>query len=183
MLMKDNPQVAQLVSNIFPVFEKKYPEHPYSKLIATQIAGLRIINTGNKYIDFRAPDINGDTLQLSDLIQNHISLIDLWGSWCGPCIAKMRLVKPVYEKYREKGFRVVGVAREFNNTDAVKERIKRENYTWPNLIDLDDRLNIWNIYGISNGVGLMVLVDSDGTILATDPTPAELEMILQQKLD
>ena len=183
MQMKDKPLVAQLVSDVFPLFENKYPEHIYTKLIKTQVEGLRALKIGNKYIDIKAPSVSGDTVQLSDLIQNRVALIDLWGSWCGPCIAKSRLVVPIYHKYKDKGFEIVGIAREFRTTDAVKKRIDKEQFTWTNLVDLDDKLNIWNRYGISNGAGLMVLVDKDGIILSIDPKPEELEKILEQKLN
>lgn len=183
MRMKDNPHVAQLVTSVFPIYEKKYPEHIYTKIIGKQVDGLRTIDIGNKYIDVKAPSIDGDTIQLSSVIQNHVSLIDMWGSWCGPCIAKSRLVVPIYEQYKDKGFKVVGIAREFKNTDAVKRRISKEQFSWLNLVELDDKQNIWNTYGISNGTGLMVLVDKDGTILSIDPKPEELEKILQQKLN
>jgi len=180
--MKAQPQVGQFVASVFPLLKSKYPEHIYSKLIEKQIAGLRSITVGSKYIDIKAPSIDGDTVQLSDVVQNHISLINLWGSWCGPCIAKSRLLVPIYEQYQSKGFEVVGIAREFKNTDAVKSRISKERFTWLNLVDLDDRLGIWNTYGISNGAGLMVLVEADGTILAVDPKVEELERILKEKL-
>lgn len=183
MQMKDKPHVAQLVTSVFPLFEKKYPEHIYTKIVGKQVAGLRTIDVGNKYIDVKAPSIDGDTIQLSNVIQNHVSLIDMWGSWCGSCIAKSRLVVPIYEQYKDKGFKIVGIAREFKNTDAVKRRISKEQFSWLNLVELDDKQNIWNTYGISNGTGLMVLVDKDGTILSIDPKPEELEKILQQKLN
>ncbi len=183
MQMKDNPLIAQLVTSVFPLYEKKYPEHVYTKIVGTQVAGLHTINVGNKYIDIKAPSVDGDTIQLSSVIKNHIALIDLWGSWCGPCIAKTRLVVPIYEQYKDKGFRIVGIAREFKNTDAVKRRLNKELFSWLNLVELDDKQNIWNLYGISNGTGLMVLVDKDGTILSIDPKPEELEKILQQKLN
>lgn len=183
MQMKDNPYVAHLVTSVFPLFEKRYPEHIYTKLVGKQVAGLRTIAVGNKYIDLKAPSIDGDTIQLSNVIQNHVSLIDMWGSWCGPCIAKSRLVVPIYEQYKHKGFKVIGIAREFKNTDAVKSRINKEKFSWLNLVELDDKQNIWNAYGISNGTGLMVLVDKDGTILSIDPKPEELERILHQKLN
>ena len=183
MQMKDNPRVAQLVMRVFPMYEKGYPEHTYTKIVGNQIAGLRTIKIGNKYIDVKAPTVDGDTVQLSTVIQDHVSLIDMWGSWCGPCIAKSRLVVPIYEQYKDKGFRIVGIAREFKNTDAAKKRIIKEKFSWLNLVELDDRQNIWNTYGISNGTGLMVLVDKDGTILSIDPKPEELEEILRQKLN
>lgn len=184
MEMENKPLVAKLASDVFPLFEKKYPDHIYTKLIGTQIAGLRTIKTGKKYIDIKAPSVaNGDTVQLSQLIQNRVALIDLWGSWCGPCIAKSRMILPIYHQYQDKGFAIVGIAREFKTTNALKKRIETEKFPWTNLVDLDDKLNIWNQYGISNGVGLMVLVDKDGTILSIDPKPEELKKILEQKLN
>lgn len=183
MTMEQSPLVAQLVANVFPFYERKYPEHVYTKLVRAQVAGLKTINVGNKYIDFKAPSIDGDTIQLSNVIQNHVALIDMWGSWCGPCIAKSRLVVPIYEQYKDKGFKIVGIAREFKNTNAVKKRINIEQFSWLNLVELDDKLNIWNTYGISNGTGLMVLVDRDGTILSIDPKPDELDKLLQEKLN
>lgn len=184
MQMKSKPLVAKLATDVFPLFEKKYPEHIYTQLIGTQLKGLQTVKTGNKYIDIKAPSVaNGDTFQLSKIIQNHVALIDLWGSWCGPCIAKSRLVIPIYNKYKDKGFKIIGIAREFKTTSALKKRISIEQFPWANLFDLDDKLNIWNQYGISNGVGLMVLVDKDGTILSIDPKPEELDKILEQKLN
>lgn len=182
LLMKSSPFVAQLISNVFPLYQKTYPEHIYTKLLERQVTGLRTIQVGSWYIDFKAPGVDGDSVQLSSVIQNHVALLDFWGSWCGPCIAKSRMVVPIYEQYKDKGFKIVGIAREFKNTDAVKKRLSKENFSWLNLVELDDKLNLWNTYGISNGTGLMILVDKDGTILSIDPKPDELEKILNQKL-
>ena len=182
IIMKSNPFVAQLIASVFPVYQKRYPEHIYTKLLERQVTGLRTIQVGGRYIDFKAPGIDGDSVQLSSVVQNHVALLDFWGSWCGPCIAKSRMVVPIYEQYKDKGFKMVGIAREFKNTDALKKRLSKEDFSWLNLVELDDKLNLWNTYGISNGTGLMVLVDKDGTILSIDPKPEELEKILNQKL-
>ena len=181
MQVKNKQLHAQLVSEVFPIYQQKYPNHIYTKLIATQLTGQQSIIKGGKYIDFKAPSIKGDSVQLSSVIQNHVALIDFWGSWCGPCIAKSRLVVPIYEQYKDMGFKIVGIAREFVNTDDLKNRLSKETFSWLNLVDLDDKLKIWNKYGIANGTGLMVLVDRDGTILAIDPKPDELKKILQDK--
>lgn len=182
MQIKNDPTVAKLVMATFPVFKEKYPNHVYTAKISAQLTGIRTIAVGNRYIDFKAPTLRGDTLQLSALIKNKVALIDLWGSWCGPCIAKSRLVVPIYQAYKSKGFEVVGIAREFKSAEALKKRLAKEQFSWTNLVELDDRQNIWNLYGISNGTGLMVLVDRDGIILSVDPKPEELEKILQDKL-
>ena len=168
---------------MFPLYKKKYPNHVYTKKIETQLKGLNTISIGNKYIDVIASTINREPIQLSKIIQNHITLIDLWGSWCGPCIAKSRLIVPIFEKYKDKGFRVVGIAREFGNTNALKDRLSKEQFSWIHLVDLDDKQNIWNTYGINNGVGLMLLIDKNGKILLIDPKPEELESILMKQLN
>jgi len=182
MQMKNVSAIAKLVTGVFPSYQLKYPDHIYTSHLASQIAGIKTIMVGNKYINIKATSVAGDTVQLSDAIGNKVALLDFWGSWCGPCIAKSRLVVPVYSQYKDRGFTVVGIAREFNNLDAVKNRLKKERFSWLNLVDLDDKQNIWSSYGISNGVGLMVLVDKDGTILSIDPKIEELELILKKKL-
>jgi peroxiredoxin len=171
-----------LVVDVFPLFAAKYPNHVYTTKIKAQLAGFSAIAPGNKFIDFKAPTVKGDTVKISDAVKDHVALIDLWGSWCGPCIAKSRFVVPIYNRYKDRGFTVIGVAREFKNANALSRTLDKEKFPWMNLIELDDKLNIWNKYGISNGSGLMVLIDKTGTILAVDPKPEELEKILQEKL-
>lgn len=179
---KDNRIVAQYIRELFPVYKKKFPGHVYTKSIEQQLNGLQKVAIGNSFLDVKAFTLNGDTMLLSKAITGKITLIDFWGSWCGPCIAKMRLVKPLYEKYKNQGFVIVGIAREFQNLAAVKNRIVLEKYEWPNFVDIDDKLSIWNKYGINNGVGMMVVVDQQGKIIAIDPKANELEELLAKTI-
>lgn len=180
---KDNRIVAQYIRELFPVYKKKFPGHIYTKSIEQQLNGLQKVAVGNSFLDVKAFTLDGDTMQLSKAITGKITLIDFWGSWCGPCIAKMRLVKPLYERFKNKGFVIVGIAREFQSLAAVKNRIAIENYVWQNLFDIDDKLHVWNKYGINNGVGMMVVVDQQGKILAIDPKASELEELLVKTLE
>lgn len=178
---KDNMLAAQLIKEVFPFYQAKYPNHIYTQSVINQLNGLKTIAIGNNYIDLKALTIKGDTVSLSKVVDNKVTLINFWGSWCGPCIAKMRLIKPVYDKYKSQGFSIVGIAREFQNLKALNNRVKIEQYSWINLVDLDDQFSIWNKYGINNGVGMMILIDSKGKILAIDPKPAELDELLSKK--
>lgn len=180
---KDNRIVAQYIRELFPVYKKKFPGHIYTKSIEQQLNGLQKVAVGNPFLDVKVFTLDGDTMQLSKVITAKITLIDFWGSWCGPCIAKMRLVKPLYERFKNKGFVIVGIAREFQSLAAVKNRIAIENYVWHNLFDIDDKLNVWNKYGINNGVGMMVVVDQQGKIVAIDPKANELEALLIKTLE
>ena len=57
---------------------------------------------------------------------------------------------------------------------------KRDGYPWINLIELNDRNKIWEMYGVGNAGGSTFLVDADGTILAIHPTAKEVEEIFKK---
>lgn len=88
---------------------------------------------------------------------------------------------PVYEAYKNKGFTIVGVAREENLSDGVNAA-KMDKYSWLNLIELNDKEKIWAKYGVDNSGGSTLLVDKNGIILAIDPTDKEVTAILDKLL-
>lgn len=175
---KENRYLAMLVNETYKNYATKFPNHLYTKVVGDAIGGIIKIFPGNQFVDFTAADLKGKQVTLSQVIKGKIALINLWGSWCGPCIAKAQHIVPIYNKYKNKGFTVVGIAREFKNTDALLGRLKKEQFNWLNLIELDDKNGIWNKYAISNGAGIQVLVNAEGTILAVDPTAEEVDQIV-----
>jgi len=76
----------------------------------------------------------------------------------------------------------VGIAREFKTLNGLKIALKRENYPWINMVDLDDKNGIWNKYAISANAGMILLVDASGKILAIDPTAEQVRKILKEIL-
>ena len=180
--IKHNPVNLEDIKTTYSEFSKRFPDHPYTNLIKDMLQGLETIKVGGKYIDFELPDLNGTMHKLSDVIKNKIALIDLWASWCGPCIATSRSMIPVYEEFKDNGFTICGIAAEIKNTDAMKTRIDKEQFPWINLVELDNQNHIWDKYGISNSGGGTFLVDKDGTVLAIGPTAEEVKRILTEKL-
>ena len=162
------------------IYQPLFPNHPLSKQIELWIESLGI-KVGNRYIDFTAPALDGTQHTLNKEIAGKIALIDLWASWCGSCRRTSKSMIPLYEKYKERGFTVVGVARESKRED-MERALARDGYPWLNLLELHDEHKIWEKYGVSRAAGITVLVDRDGTILAIHPTAEEVERILQEKL-
>lgn len=162
------------------VYAPRYPEYPYTAKLDTLF--YRQIQVGKRFADFEAPDLNGQMHRLSELIDGKIAIVDLWASWCGPCRRNSIALIPIYEEFKEKGFTVVGVARESGNDDAMRKAIVKDGYTWTNLLELNDRAGIWTLYGVSNAGGGQFLIDKDGTVLAIHPTVSEIRQILSEKL-
>ena len=177
---RDFSKELPLVALFTEVYQPLFPNHPLSKQIEEWIQSLGI-KVGNRYIDFTAPALDGTLHTLSKEIGGKIALIDLWASWCGSCRRTSKSMIPLYEKYKERGFAVVGVARESKRED-MERALARDGYPWLNLLELQDEHKIWEKYGVSRAGGITVLVDRDGTILAIHPTAEEVERILQEKL-
>ena len=137
---------------------------------------------GGRYIDFTLPDTEGRPTTLSAVIDGKIALLDLWASWCRPCRLRSRNTIPIYEKYRSRGFVVVGVAREFKNDRAWRTALEHDAYPWLNLLEMDDSTKLWEQSGLGSAAGQTYLIDRDGTILAINPMADELERLLREKL-
>jgi peroxiredoxin len=169
--------------NTFQVLSKTNPNHPYNELASNLINAIENIKIGKKYTDFSAPDLNGNSIKLSDKINGKIALLDLWATWCGPCIAKSRTMVPLYNEYKDKGFTIVGVAGEFKNTDRLVKFLDKEKWEWLNLVELDRKNSIWQKYGVDGGGGGIFLIDEKGIILAKDPTSEEVRKELESRLN
>ncbi len=159
------------------------PNHPYNELALNLINAIDNIKVGRKYINFSAPDLNGNEIKLSNEINGKMAILDLWATWCSPCIAKSREMIPVYNEYKDKGFTIIGVAGEFKNTDRLLKFLKEEKLPWLNLVELDRKNNIWQKYGVGGAGGGIFLIDKNGEILAINPTAEEVRKELETRLN
>ncbi len=159
------------------VYADRYPNHPYSIALSQQLSDEKP-DVGKHFPDFTAPDLQGNMHTLSDLIKGKYAIIDLWASWCGGCRKHSMELIPVYEKWKDKGFTVVGVARELGDTQAMKNSIKQDGYPWLNLVELNDAANIWKKYRAANAGGKTLLVSPEGTVIAVQPEATEVDALL-----
>jgi thiol-disulfide isomerase/thioredoxin len=132
------------------------------------------------FIDFTAVDLTGKPVKLSELIAGKPAVLHLWASWCGPCRQKGKELIPVYEEFRDKGFVVIGVARERGSTTAAEAAVKLDKYPWENLVEIDDVEKIWVKYGIGNAGGSDFLIDENGIIVAVAPSIEEIREFLKK---
>ena len=158
-----------------------YPGHPIHEQIATAEAAYRL-QPGKPYIDYTVRNTDGQLVPISTLTKGKVALIDLWASWCGPCRRHSIAMIPVYEKYKDKGFTVVAIARERKRED-MENAARKDGYPWQSLLELNDENGVWRKNGAGNAGGAMYLIDRDGTILSTSTDAEELEPLIRKALN
>ena len=158
-----------------------YPGHPIHEQIATAETAYRL-QPGKPYIDYMVRNTDGQLVPISTLTKGKVALIDLWASWCGPCRRHSIAMIPIYEKYKDKGFTVIAIARESNRED-MENAAKKDGYPWPSLLELNDENQVWRKNGAGNAGGAMYLIDRDGTILSTSTDAEELEPLVKAAIE
>ncbi len=170
-----------LISECRENLSKAFPGHPYNSLLTNLLHSYESIKIGGNYVDFKARHPDNEISTLSELVRNKVFILDLWSTWCGPCITQSRTYIPLYEEFKDRGLTIVAVAASQKRKE-IELALERENYPWINLIEENRENNIWDKYGLSNSGGMSFLVDKDGKIRAINPTADEAREILVKLL-
>ncbi len=112
-------------------------------------------------LDFVLQDMDGNVVNLADF-KGRPLIVNFWATWCGPCKHEIPAFVELVDKYRDRGFTVVGIS-----VDDAPEDLKafaaeyRMNY--PVLVGLGhDELQ--EAYGAHIVVPVSWFVRPDGTV-------------------
>lgn len=129
----------------------------------------------------RITTLNGTVLSTRDL-HGRVVLVDVWATWCAPCLAEMPTLKRLHEIHGD-ALRIVGV-----NVDSLPRRdlrqwLARKDITWPQLFDgrglrgpLSARLKV-------DSLPRSFLYDATGRLVATDLRGEALDRAVRALVD
>jgi cytochrome c biogenesis protein CcmG/thiol:disulfide interchange protein DsbE len=87
------------------------------------------------------------------------AIINVWGSWCGPCKEEMPILRSFYEKAQGK-LALIGVDVEEASIEDGREFVENNGITWPNLYDADGKSRAY--FGM--GVPVTWFIAADGSV-------------------
>jgi thiol-disulfide isomerase/thioredoxin len=87
------------------------------------------------------PDLAGDDLleprrriSVSDYA-NKVVVLNIWGSWCGPCRAEMPELQRVYDQTRDSGVQLLGIDVRDEVRSAPQDFVRNLGITYPSIYD------------------------------------------------
>lgn len=88
---------------------------------------------------FTLNTLKGDTLS-SDQLDGKITIVNIWGIWCGPCVREMPDIQKLHEKYSDNPEVKVLTINNDPSIEKVREWMDENEYSFPVLRD-DGYLN------------------------------------------
>ena len=143
----------------------KYKDSKQLEQVYLMISGEHNKLQGAPVVDFIGIDLNGNECHLTDYVgKGKYVLVDFWASWCGPCCDLIPIIKSYYEKYREKGFEVVGISLD-GDKEAWAKSVKELGITWPQISDLKfNQSEVCSLYNI-HAIPQFILYGPDGKVI------------------
>lgn len=115
---------------------------------------------GKPFPDFTVKDIDGNTFSLSEALNDHEAvMINLWATYCGPCIAEFPEINKVYEEYKDKVAFIALSTYPADTDEVIAEFRRNNNLTLP--MGRDEGQKIIE-YTHSQGIPTTVIIDRFG---------------------
>jgi len=167
----------------------RFGKTPYF-FISKQFNPDSAIRTGKKFPKFEVAAIRGNNKKAAKTLRNEdltgkVYLVDLWATWCKPCVAEMDNLHAAYAKHAgakgRRPFEILSISVDKGTDEVDAFRKDRFPMPWRHAhLDFDEAGQLFGVAGIPYAV----LLDETGTILATSPqvSGASLDSILERVL-
>lgn len=111
-------------------------------------------------IAFSTVDADGTAWTDACFAESKLTMLNLWGYWCGPCVSELPDLQQLSEDYADKGLRIVGVTTE-GDFDRSVAKMAELGVSYPCLVLAGGMAE-----ALSTGyVPTTVFVDQNGKVL------------------
>ena len=102
--------------------------------IAQNQERARPLMQGDALPDFPIYDASGDRRYLQEA-KGRILLIDIWATWCGPCVAAMPHLESLHQQFKNHRFELISLNVEPERSAEVKRFMNEKELSFPLYFD------------------------------------------------
>jgi thiol-disulfide isomerase/thioredoxin len=127
---------------------------------------------------FNYENYNGGSTSLESLKGKYV-YIDVWATWCGPCVAELPHLQKIQETYKDKNIAFVSISVD-KKTDTIKwkKMILEKKLGGIQLITDDERNSDFLKKYVVSTIPHFILLDTEGKIIDADaPRPSNPKLI------
>jgi peroxiredoxin len=124
-------------------------------------SGKPLLREGVPAPNFSLPDLKGKKVSLTDF-KGKVVLLNIWATWCAPCVAEMPSMEKLYQKLKHEDFELLAISVDESGDEVVKPFLEKHKLSFPVL--LDTKGEIKNLYQ-ATGVPESFIIDKDGIIV------------------
>lgn len=141
----------------FTCYEPLEKPDPYASLVGTKV-------------EFTTTDLDGNPVSSADLFaQNEITMVNIWATWCGPCVGELAELQEINERLKDKDCAVIGLLAD-DDLDTAKQLIAENGVTYPVVLTPD---NIYDLFYFEY-IPTSYFIGRDSTILAVPIVGADV---------
>jgi thiol-disulfide isomerase/thioredoxin len=151
--------------------ERLTREYPGSRIATTAKALSRRLEVGDPIPDVPLPALDSAAPPIpASALAGPATLVDFWAVWCTPCLAEIPFIRAAYDRFADRGFRVVSVS--FDDTRETVRAFRRDQHPMPwthSFVGVEQFSGgaVAQAYGIT-GLPTALLVGPDGRVLADE---------------
>ena len=130
--------------------------------VSVIVAGWYLMQIQRERMNFSIPDIEGNTVTLSDY-SNEVVVLDFMATWCGPCRFAMRDLVSVHNDIGDQFVLIsISVDPNFDTVPVLRDWIEEYGATWIHVRDLADP-PVTQQFSVAE-IPTYVIIDRDGEI-------------------
>lgn len=165
------------IDSVYHLFPGGIKNSFYLRTVKEKMEFSRLLKEGKKFPEIILKDTRKNNVATGSMFTSKITLIDLWATWCLPCIKTHQLLKELYKKYNKSGLEIVGISIDDSRENWLKY-LEKESLPWKNYIDAEGARGYINKFfslGADNGIPFFMLVNSNGEFHKIDMDADDIE--------